>query len=145
MCSSAMKPGSGLEFLCPICLEVFTDPVTTPCGHSFCQVCITQHWNSRKYNCPLCKKNFNSRPELKVNVVLAGMVSESNNKPKMEDRERGRGSLKPQFTASNEVICMVSIGPLELEIIHHKKKCLVKGLVSVLICFFMCLSKICLK
>uniref|UniRef100_A0A672Z4H6 Uncharacterized protein n=1 Tax=Sphaeramia orbicularis TaxID=375764 RepID=A0A672Z4H6_9TELE len=28
------------HFLCSICLDVFTDPVSTPCGHNFCHNCI---------------------------------------------------------------------------------------------------------
>uniref|UniRef100_A0A3Q0T104 RING-type domain-containing protein n=1 Tax=Amphilophus citrinellus TaxID=61819 RepID=A0A3Q0T104_AMPCI len=28
------------QFYCPVCVQVFTDPVTTPCGHNFCQTCI---------------------------------------------------------------------------------------------------------
>uniref|UniRef100_A0A8D0AFU4 RING-type domain-containing protein n=1 Tax=Sander lucioperca TaxID=283035 RepID=A0A8D0AFU4_SANLU len=27
-------------FLCSICLDVFTDPVTIPCGHNFCKTCF---------------------------------------------------------------------------------------------------------
>uniref|UniRef100_A0A8C9XCH8 Uncharacterized protein n=1 Tax=Sander lucioperca TaxID=283035 RepID=A0A8C9XCH8_SANLU len=34
------------QFLCSICLDVFTDPVTTSCGHNFCKNCITENWNT---------------------------------------------------------------------------------------------------
>uniref|UniRef100_A0A3Q2QIZ2 Ret finger protein-like 4A n=1 Tax=Fundulus heteroclitus TaxID=8078 RepID=A0A3Q2QIZ2_FUNHE len=64
-----MSSGSNLrsedQFLCSICLDVFTDPVTTPCGHNFCQTCITQHWEVNfPFKCPLCKELFTSRPQL---------------------------------------------------------------------------------
>ncbi|XP_060788938.1 E3 ubiquitin/ISG15 ligase TRIM25-like isoform X2 [Neoarius graeffei] len=59
------------QLQCSICLEVFTDPVTTPCGHSFCNSCITQSWNkSQHYYCPFCKEKFTKRPELKINITL---------------------------------------------------------------------------
>uniref|UniRef100_A0A8C9XYR3 E3 ubiquitin-protein ligase TRIM21-like n=1 Tax=Sander lucioperca TaxID=283035 RepID=A0A8C9XYR3_SANLU len=45
------------QFLCSICLDVFTDPVTIPCGHNFCKNCITEHWDTNdQYLCPLCKE-----------------------------------------------------------------------------------------
>uniref|UniRef100_A0A668APP4 Uncharacterized protein n=1 Tax=Myripristis murdjan TaxID=586833 RepID=A0A668APP4_9TELE len=53
------------QFLCSICLDVFTDPVSTPCGHNFCKTCITQHWDiNTPCQCPMCKKPFPLRPEL---------------------------------------------------------------------------------
>ncbi|CAN9500105.1 unnamed protein product [Ophioblennius macclurei] len=65
------------RFLCSICLEVFTDPVTTPCGHNFCNECITQHWNTKNIcDCPVCKKVFSTKPELNVNTFISEVVSE---------------------------------------------------------------------
>ncbi|XP_053191789.1 E3 ubiquitin-protein ligase TRIM21-like isoform X2 [Scomber japonicus] len=66
------------QFLCSICLDVFTDPVSTPCGHNFCKNCINQHWNSNdQYLCPLCNKVFYTRPELLINTLFSEMVSHS--------------------------------------------------------------------
>ncbi|XP_074485959.1 E3 ubiquitin-protein ligase TRIM21-like [Sebastes fasciatus] len=63
------------QFLCSICLDVFTDPVTIPCGHNFCKNCINAHWNTNdQYLCPMCKKVFNTRPELHVNTFISEMV-----------------------------------------------------------------------
>ncbi|XP_034736161.1 E3 ubiquitin-protein ligase TRIM21-like [Etheostoma cragini] len=65
------------QFLCSICLEVFTDPVSTPCGHNFCKTCITQHWNINKpCQCPNCKKDFNIKPELQVNTFISEMAAQ---------------------------------------------------------------------
>ncbi|XP_053189624.1 E3 ubiquitin-protein ligase TRIM39-like isoform X2 [Scomber japonicus] len=66
------------QFRCSICLDVFTDPVSTPCGHNFCKNCINEHWNSNdQYLCPLCKETFYTRPELHINTFISEMVSHS--------------------------------------------------------------------
>uniref|UniRef100_A0A8C2Z624 Uncharacterized protein n=1 Tax=Cyclopterus lumpus TaxID=8103 RepID=A0A8C2Z624_CYCLU len=31
---------------CSICLDVFTNPVSIPCGHNFCQCCILGYWKT---------------------------------------------------------------------------------------------------
>ncbi|XP_047431508.1 E3 ubiquitin-protein ligase TRIM21-like [Mugil cephalus] len=55
------------QCLCPICLEVFVDPVTLPCGHNFCKKCLTQDWDvTGLCQCPACKHVFDRRPELRV-------------------------------------------------------------------------------
>ncbi|XP_078792458.1 E3 ubiquitin-protein ligase TRIM39 [Oryzias latipes] len=56
---------------CSICLDVFTNPVSIPCGHNFCQNCILGYWKtSPLYQCPMCKKSFYKRPDISVNTVL---------------------------------------------------------------------------
>uniref|UniRef100_A0A671T4Q3 E3 ubiquitin-protein ligase TRIM39-like n=1 Tax=Sinocyclocheilus anshuiensis TaxID=1608454 RepID=A0A671T4Q3_9TELE len=72
MCSLTSSIGPLAEELqCSVCLEVFTDPVSTPCGHNFCKSCLSQCWdNSQDCKCPLCKETFSKRPDLKINTAL---------------------------------------------------------------------------
>ncbi|XP_060771666.1 zinc-binding protein A33-like isoform X2 [Neoarius graeffei] len=59
---------------CSICLDVFTDPVTTPCGHNFCMICLKEFWDSSSHcQCPVCKTNFAKRPELCVNMFISAL------------------------------------------------------------------------
>nr|XP_033934521.1 E3 ubiquitin-protein ligase TRIM21-like [Pseudochaenichthys georgianus] len=65
------------QFLCSICLDVFTDPVSTPCGHNFCKACISQHWDRNvPSQCPNCKEVFNIKPELRVNTFISEMAAQ---------------------------------------------------------------------
>nr|XP_054593602.1 E3 ubiquitin-protein ligase TRIM47-like [Nothobranchius furzeri] len=90
------------HFLCSICLGVFTDPVTVPCGHNFCKECITQHWdNNDKSQCPLCQKVFNPRPELGVNTFLSELLASFRNPV------QGKNTSEQQGATSEEVLCDV--------------------------------------
>uniref|UniRef100_A0A8C2DIZ0 Uncharacterized protein n=1 Tax=Cyprinus carpio TaxID=7962 RepID=A0A8C2DIZ0_CYPCA len=63
------------ELQCSICLDVFTDPVSTPCGHNFCKSCLNKCWdNSQTCSCPYCKEAFSQRPDLKINTTLRELV-----------------------------------------------------------------------
>ncbi|KAK2859009.1 hypothetical protein Q5P01_003629 [Channa striata] len=64
------------KFLCSVCLDVFTDPVSTPCGHNFCSSCIRTYWDGSDIcQCPLCKRTFSPRPELQVNTMVSELAA----------------------------------------------------------------------
>ncbi|XP_068121979.1 E3 ubiquitin/ISG15 ligase TRIM25-like [Hyperolius riggenbachi] len=62
------------ELECPVCLNIYTDPVTLRCGHNFCRVCIDRVLDSQEvsgdYSCPECREEFMERPELQTNIAL---------------------------------------------------------------------------
>nr|XP_055028341.1 E3 ubiquitin-protein ligase TRIM39-like isoform X2 [Misgurnus anguillicaudatus] len=73
--SMELHPSLTEELQCCICLDVFSDPVSTPCGHNFCRICLKQCWdNSQIYSCPYCKETFSKRPELKINTTLRELM-----------------------------------------------------------------------
>lgn len=65
---------------CSVCLEFYTDPVSTPCGHNFCKFCIEKHWDSTEaFCCPMCKEVFNKRPALRINISFRDVVNHFKN------------------------------------------------------------------
>ncbi|XP_005814111.2 probable E3 ubiquitin-protein ligase TRIM8 [Xiphophorus maculatus] len=63
------------QFQCSICLDIFTDPVSTPCGHTFCKACLTRHWaGKRECQCPLCNNKFDKDLKLSVNTTFREVV-----------------------------------------------------------------------
>ncbi|XP_017275236.1 LON peptidase N-terminal domain and RING finger protein 1 [Kryptolebias marmoratus] len=43
------------DFECPLCIRLFFEPVTTPCGHTFCKSCVERSLD-HNVRCPLCKQ-----------------------------------------------------------------------------------------
>ncbi|XP_014871317.1 nuclear factor 7, ovary-like [Poecilia latipinna] len=102
-----MSSGSSLrsedQFLCSICLDVFTDPVSTPCGHNFCKTCITQHWDGNgPYKCPLCNELFTPKPELRVNTFIKEMVDQFRLKAQQESFSSGRFYFEVQVKGKTD-------------------------------------------
>ncbi|XP_055522261.1 zinc-binding protein A33-like [Leucoraja erinacea] len=74
MAAGSSSLSLGDELNCPICLEIFIDPVMLDCGHDFCRQCILQCWErEKKAFCPECGEVFRDK-NLKANRAL-GVLS----------------------------------------------------------------------
>ncbi|XP_034094394.1 E3 ubiquitin-protein ligase TRIM21-like [Gymnodraco acuticeps] len=96
------------QFLCSICLDVFTDPVSTPCGHNFCKACISEHWDTKvPYQCPNCKKLFHTRPEMLVNTFISEMAAQFR---QSAQQKASSSSSEQHVVKPGEVPCDVCTG-----------------------------------
>ncbi|XP_032903358.1 nuclear factor 7, ovary-like [Amblyraja radiata] len=101
------------ETLCPICLDLFTNPVILGCGHNFCRSCITQSWDTDGRNsCPECREVFTDRT-LKVNRALARLAEKirtlSLNTEEKESKhhcEKHQKELKLFCETDKKLICV---------------------------------------
>lgn len=54
---------------CYVCSEIFSDPVTLSCYHSFCSGCLEKWWEqATAKNCPICRRRLSK--DLPVNFAL---------------------------------------------------------------------------
>ncbi|XP_044203640.1 zinc-binding protein A33-like [Thunnus albacares] len=51
-----MASGSENDLSCPVCHDIFKDPVILTCSHSFCKDCLQRWWRAKQVQeCPFCK------------------------------------------------------------------------------------------
>ncbi|XP_015803904.1 zinc-binding protein A33 [Nothobranchius furzeri] len=44
------------DLTCPVCCDIFRDPVLLPCSHSFCRDCLKRCRDAGMRECPVCRK-----------------------------------------------------------------------------------------
>lgn len=71
------------QFGCSVCLHALKEPVTIPCGHSYCMSCISDFWSGLDqkavYSCPQCRETFSPKPALKKNTLLTELMEKMKN------------------------------------------------------------------
>ncbi|XP_074848927.1 LON peptidase N-terminal domain and RING finger protein 1 [Carettochelys insculpta] len=64
------------DFECSLCMRLFFEPVTTPCGHTFCKNCLERCLDHAP-QCPLCKeslKEYLAIRKYSITVLLEELV-----------------------------------------------------------------------
>ncbi|XP_067312919.1 nuclear factor 7, ovary-like [Pseudorasbora parva] len=79
------------ELSCPVCLEIFKDPVFLSCSHSICKECLQQFWKTQEtQECPVCRRR-SSKDEPPFNLTLKNLceslIKERNERRSSESEE----------------------------------------------------------
>lgn len=63
------------DLTCPICLHVFSEPTSLPCGHIYCWACLqTMEEGLDHHRCPECQTEFQGAEDLMKNFKMCSIV-----------------------------------------------------------------------
>ena len=60
---------------CPICTEIFDNPIRISCGHTFCEDCLSE-WGRKSNFCPLCRKQYSNEYSGK-DLIAQSIINDS--------------------------------------------------------------------
>ncbi|KAI2667075.1 E3 ubiquitin-protein ligase TRIM35 [Labeo rohita] len=99
------------DFSCPVCRDVFKDPVVLSCSHSVCKECLQQFWRIKEtQECPVCRsRSSEHRPT--CNLVLKNLC-ESFLKQIKERRLSGSEEICSLHSEELKLFCLEDKQPL---------------------------------
>ncbi|XP_058654085.1 E3 ubiquitin-protein ligase TRIM35-like [Onychostoma macrolepis] len=99
------------ELSCPVCCEIFKDPVLLSCSHSFCKECLQQFWKTKKtQECPVCRRR-SSRADPPRNLVLKNLC-DSLIKERNERRSSGSEEICSLHSEKLKLFCLEDKQPV---------------------------------
>ncbi|XP_053171949.1 E3 ubiquitin-protein ligase TRIM39-like [Scomber japonicus] len=106
-----MASRSEEDLCCPVCHEVFRDPVVLSCSHSFCKDCLKSWWREKPtHECPVCKRR-SSKERPPCNLVLRNLCESF-----LQDKDQ----------RASEALCSLHYEKLRLFCLDHQQPvCLV--------------------
>uniref|UniRef100_A0A8C6Y4C1 RING-type E3 ubiquitin transferase n=1 Tax=Naja naja TaxID=35670 RepID=A0A8C6Y4C1_NAJNA len=112
MSSSQQRLMQGMhqDLSCPICLKLFQSPVTTECGHTFCQACLARVATEESEgktapSCPTCQA-LTKVEQLRINQQMEHLVQSFRQVPR-DHCEEHLDPLSVYCEQDRQVICGV--------------------------------------
>lgn len=108
---------SEVDLSCPICCEIFKEPVVLKCSHSFCAACLKEYWRrGGNRACPLCRSRSTDDPV--PSLTLKNLCQSCVEEAEVEEREAGRdvdvppGEMCPLHEERLKLFCIVDDEPI---------------------------------
>ena len=101
-------------FECTVCTDLFLDPVTAPCGHSFCRRCLARSLD-HKPECPLCRAQVfgvfahDAKVSVTIQEIIERQVPENVRAARAARAEASTPG--PEDTAPMSMFVMVAVIP----------------------------------
>ena len=107
----ASKSFSEEDFSCPVCYNIYKDPVFLSCTHSICNTCLQQFWETKgSRECPVCRRRC-SKTIYPLNLVLKNLCETFQQREEKSQREPfcrlHRSELKLFCEDDKQLVCLV--------------------------------------
>ena len=117
------------DLICPICLDIFIEPITLVCDHVLCRECFNEHFQKAEFKCPLCKRRLSSWARKRLGGVNRGDSSSLVNWPKWKMiqafhgeavERRRRGDTCPGMLHERRQVVVAKQGQLHEEYVKMR-------------------------
>ncbi|KAL7866222.1 hypothetical protein SRHO_G00114690 [Serrasalmus rhombeus] len=108
------------DLSCPVCCEIFKDPVILRCSHSVCKDCLQRFWETKgSRECPVCRRRSSAEIPL-PNLALKNLC-ESFIKETSQRGPAGSENICSLHSEKHQLFCLDDLQPVCLVCRDSKK------------------------